>query len=76
MDEADRAKTLEQEDRQRALDAHANRSRETEQPREVDGVRICLDCGEPIDPARLQARPESVRCIWCKHIKEHRQRDR
>lgn len=74
MDEADHAKDLEMADRQRALDAQMARAHETEMPRERHGVRVCLNCHEPIDPARLKARPESVRCIWCQHLREHWQR--
>lgn len=74
MDEADYAKEAELADRQRALDAQQERAREHEAPRERDGVRVCLDCGDPIEPARLRARPESVRCVWCKYIREHLRR--
>ena len=46
--------------------------------RELDGVdaalaRItegkygtCVDCGKEIDPARMEARPESIYCVDCK----------
>ena len=27
---------------------------------------ICLNCGKEIDPARMEARPESVYCVDCK----------
>ncbi|HEY0903353.1 MAG TPA: TraR/DksA C4-type zinc finger protein [Marmoricola sp.] len=27
----------------------------------------CVRCGEPIDPARLDARPSAVTCISCAH---------
>jgi RNA polymerase-binding transcription factor DksA len=27
---------------------------------------ICANCGKPIDPARMEARPESVLCVSCK----------
>lgn len=72
MDEADYAKELEMADRERALAAQQSKSREYEVPRERNGVRVCLDCGDPIDPKRLAARPEAVRCVWCKYIKERR----
>jgi DnaK suppressor protein len=26
---------------------------------------VCVDCGEDIDPARLEARPLSIRCVDC-----------
>lgn len=36
--------------------------------------RICRDCGEEIQPARLAAMPFAVRCIECQGIKERRER--
>ncbi|MEZ5176101.1 MAG: TraR/DksA C4-type zinc finger protein [Acidimicrobiia bacterium] len=27
---------------------------------------ICVDCGQPISPARLEFRPNSIRCVPCK----------
>lgn len=32
---------------------------------DTPGFGICTDCGEPIPWARLQARPESIRCVKC-----------
>lgn len=32
---------------------------------------ICAECGQPIDPERLRARPESTTCIECARQKEH-----
>jgi DnaK suppressor protein len=26
---------------------------------------ICTDCGRPIDPARLEVRPQASRCVTC-----------
>jgi DnaK suppressor protein len=26
---------------------------------------ICVNCGEPIDPARLEVRPQARRCVAC-----------
>jgi DnaK suppressor protein len=31
---------------------------------------VCIACGEQIDPLRLQARPEAVRCTACQHAYE------
>lgn len=70
MDDFDRAAALELETRQRALQNQLAHSCETEQPYEEDGIRYCLDCGDQIPASRLQARPESVRCVDCKTIKE------
>ena len=37
---------------------------------------ICECCGEPIDPARLDAVPETTLCLKCKVVDERRQRMR
>jgi DnaK suppressor protein len=34
------------------------------------GYGICERCGEPIDPARLEAVPEATLCVKCKTIVE------
>ena len=34
----------------------------------------CLDCEEPIEPRRLEARPVSTLCIACKERQEHREK--
>lgn len=31
----------------------------------VDGVRVCVDCGYPIEPRRIVALPHAVRCGEC-----------
>ena len=33
---------------------------------------ICESCGEPIDPARLEAVPETTLCLKCKVVEERR----
>lgn len=30
-----------------------------------NGVVICADCEEPINPLRLAAKPQAKRCVWC-----------
>jgi DnaK suppressor protein len=35
---------------------------------------ICERCGEPIDPARLEAVPEATLCVTCKAIVERQSR--
>jgi len=35
---------------------------------------ICLDCEEPIEPRRLEARPVSTLCIACKETEEHKEK--
>jgi len=37
-------------------------------------TRPCRDCGEEIEPARLQAMPGAIRCIECQKIQERRKR--
>jgi DnaK suppressor protein len=34
----------------------------------------CMDCEEPIEPRRLEARPVSTLCIACKEKQEHREK--
>ena len=31
---------------------------------------LCVDCGEPVDPARLKARPWASRCLTCQRLAE------
>lgn len=40
----------------------------------VAGEVLCIDCDEPVQPARLKAKPNAARCIFCQglHEKEHR----
>lgn len=64
MDEGDYAKDWQNKFEARALAAH-RASRPAETAHEMDGVRLCLDCGDEIPPLRLQARPEAVRCAEC-----------
>jgi DnaK suppressor protein len=35
---------------------------------------ICIDCGKPIDPGRLDVIPVAKRCLTCQMRKEDRQR--
>lgn len=34
---------------------------------EAGNYGICVDCGKEIDPARLEVRPMSIRCVDCKN---------
>lgn len=74
MDEIDRAQRQEQRTRDLAIKAALNNGREIEQPDEENGIRYCLDCGLDIPNDRLKVRPDSVRCVECKNIKEIRDR--
>jgi len=40
----------------------------------VGGYVLCVDCDEPIQAARLRAKPNAARCIFCQgeYEKEHR----
>lgn len=38
----------------------------------ASGPRMCLDCGEEIGAARMNANPAAVRCIGCQTTKERR----
>ncbi len=63
-DFADAASDIEQQHRDRALQ-QAAAVRSSEAPLEQDGVRLCLDCHDPIVAARLAAQPTAVRCTEC-----------
>lgn len=74
MDDADRAKVVEQAHRKRALALlqDAAEREKSEGPIMIDGVAHCRDCKEPIPTERLAARPDAARCITCKEILEKR----
>jgi phage/conjugal plasmid C-4 type zinc finger TraR family protein len=52
-------------DLQELRDIHAAQSRMAQ-----GGYGVCIDCGEPIPPARLAAYPTAKRCIRCQEIRE------
>jgi phage/conjugal plasmid C-4 type zinc finger TraR family protein len=65
----DRAQVLEEAERAEAL----RRALQGESRQDVVfGVLACLDCDDPIDDARLAARPGCVRCIDCQEAHERR----
>ncbi|CAN5611428.1 hypothetical protein BH10PSE5_BH10PSE5_01390 [soil metagenome] len=65
----DRAQLLEESDRADAL----RRALQSEsRPDVVFSVLACLDCDDPIDDARMAARPGCVRCITCQEAHERR----
>ena len=50
-----------------------NQLRKAAEP--VDGETehgICIDCKEKINPKRLEANPQAIRCIVCQTAKERR----
>lgn len=75
MDDLDRAKDLEMQHRAASLAAQQQAAQETETPIVRDGVNYCIDCLDVIPKERIKARPESVRCIDCKELKEQQDRN-
>jgi len=68
-DSVDRANERRDLIESKCLEAHFERVN-SEKPYEVNGTRLCLDCGEPINPQRLEAYPKAVRCIECQTFHE------
>lgn len=65
-DDIDRAQEREQIDRDLALKAHAARIAASFEPVDPALAGFCMDCEQPIEPARLQAlRGATVRCSGC-----------
>ena len=73
MDDADRAERLEQQQRDLAINAIKQGEREAPETNE-SGQRICLDCEAVINPLRLKAKPDAVRCIGCQEALEAHRR--
>ncbi len=73
-DDIDRAQQYDEMYRDQALNAHLNKLRSGAgmPPMEFGRPVECVDCGEPIEPKRLQANPTAVRCIACQTILEQR----
>lgn len=71
MDAADRAEQLESATRDEALARH--RARRPETPLLIDGERVCGSCFEAIEPRRLLAVPDAVRCTQCQEDVERYQ---
>jgi DnaK suppressor protein len=71
VDDADLAQIFEERERDDALAAVLEH--DPGQPCERNGVRYCIDCGDAIDPRRLLARPNAIRCADCQGIHEQRQ---
>lgn len=81
MDEIDLAQDYEAMHREIALREHfRRRNSESRDPGlHPKGAgpgerRICRDCGEEIETARLAVMPFAVRCTQCQGIKERRER--
>jgi phage/conjugal plasmid C-4 type zinc finger TraR family protein len=75
MDDIDLANEHAEMHRQHALRAHFSTRpvREDGQDQKLFGPRLCIDCGEEIETARLHALPYAVRCVDCQAKKERRQ---
>lgn len=74
-DDADRAQELELAERQSALQRHRLRLVDVPRP-DAQGRRLCVDCGNPIPKARLDAMPAATRCIECQVRHDHWSRPR
>lgn len=73
MDVADRADSENEHFVNNALyNQHKQREQTNHHASSEDKVRYCVDCGEPIPAARLEAVPEAMRCVECQHIFEKR----
>jgi RNA polymerase-binding transcription factor DksA len=53
------------------LEQEAEQIREAMRRREEGTYGICENCGRPISPERLEARPEATLCIDCARAMQH-----
>lgn len=70
----DRASALEQQERDASIARRQEVAAAHDTPFEIEGVRVCADCFEPISKHRLEALPTAVRCIDCQELRERRLR--
>lgn len=70
----DRASALEQQERDASIARRKEIAATHDAPFEIEGVRVCLDCCEPIAKKRLKALPTAARCVDCQEIHERRLR--
>jgi RNA polymerase-binding transcription factor DksA len=81
-DIADRANELVEHERAEALSrfhaqqAQRDRIAESMRPFDPSAVRICADCSQEIEPARVKALPLTGRCAHCAALAEHQLRGR
>jgi len=77
MEEADIAAELTEADREEALADAADSRREDALAAlariDAGTYGVCVDCGEKIDEARLEFRPEAARCLRCQQAHEERE---
>ncbi|SEM78989.1 phage/conjugal plasmid C-4 type zinc finger protein, TraR family [Syntrophus gentianae] len=68
-DEIDQAQHHDELFREQALSSHYNRVRKKAGLHRSlaggTGCSECIDCGEPIEPARLAVMPNAIRCLDC-----------
>lgn len=68
MDPIDYAQQREEQHRDLALAAQANRAKD--KPLVIDDEVCCCSCEEPIPEKRLEAEPEAARCLDCQQAHE------
>ncbi len=71
----DQAQQLDREFNEMALSANRRRLNFCEHGEAqliVDGVHICIDCGDEIPAGRIEARPDALRCVDCQGKKERK----
>jgi RNA polymerase-binding transcription factor DksA len=74
-DDIDHGQESEQADRDRSLAEILRRIAESNAPRNASIDGICVDCDEPIEPARLAALAHKTsRCASCAQVFELRNR--
>ena len=71
-DIVDNAALAEERARAAGMARQQERAARREVPFVRDGVRVCRDCLEPLDAKRLEAAPDSVRCIECQRDQDRR----
>lgn len=70
MDDADHAARLADDELERRLAAIRRQNATHQGPPPL--LRVCEDCGDPIEAARLVAQPKAHRCIACQRLTERR----
>ncbi|MGS1014098.1 TraR/DksA C4-type zinc finger protein [Rhodanobacter sp. UC4450_H17] len=72
-DDIDRAQESDEQDRARATAQTLQRIADSHAPRNASIDGLCIDCDEPIEPARLAALDHMTsRCASCATDHEHR----
>ena len=70
MDDVDHAARLTDQEVERRL--AEIRRQNAAHTGELPALRICADCDDPIEIARLAAQPQARRCIACQRLTERR----